>query len=74
MSEVRDNAIDQNFDQLVEKRPFGKRLMSLIRRQPLGATGALTIIFLVFSGFWLWLQPKIRRSRRRRALAQGQQS
>ena len=34
----------------------------------------ITIIFLVFSGFWLWLQPKIRRSRRRRALAQGQQS
>ena len=49
MSEVRDSAIDQNFDQLVEKRPFGKRLMSLIRRQPLGATGAVTIIFLVFS-------------------------
>ncbi|MDP6896359.1 MAG: ABC transporter permease [Rhodospirillales bacterium] len=47
MSEVRDSAIDQNFDQLVEKRPFGERLMSLIRRQPLGATGAATIIFLV---------------------------
>ncbi len=32
------------------------------------------IVFLAFSGFWLWLQPKIRRSRRRRKLAQGQQS
>ena len=48
MSEVRDSAIDQNFDQLVEKRSFGKRLIGLIRRQPLGATGAVTIILLVF--------------------------
>ena len=48
MSEVRDSAIDQNFDQLVEKHSFGKRLISLIRRQPLGATGAVTIILLVF--------------------------
>ena len=27
----------------------------------------LAIVFLVFSGFWLWLQPKIRRGRKRRS-------
>ncbi len=48
MSEVRDGAVDQNFDQLVRKRPFGETLLNLIRRQPLGATGAVTIIFLIF--------------------------
>ena len=47
MSEVRDSAADQDFDQLVEKRPLGERFVGLIRRQPLGATGAVTIIFLV---------------------------
>ena len=47
MSEVRGSTGDQDFEQLVEKRPLGESLISLIRRQPLGFTGAVTIIFLV---------------------------
>jgi uncharacterized iron-regulated membrane protein len=30
---------------------------------------ACCLVFLAFSGFWLWLEPKVRRARRRRAQA-----
>ena len=63
MSEVRDSAADQDFDQLIQKRPLGERFVSLIRRQPLGATGAVTIIFLilcaVFADFISFYDPEV---------------
>ncbi|MDD9876467.1 MAG: ABC transporter permease [Magnetovibrio sp.] len=48
MNDAGEIAVEAEMQTIEERRPFGERVLNLIRKQPLGATGAATILLLVF--------------------------
>jgi len=51
-------AYDPALDELAEKPKLGTRLLTLVRKQPLGTAGALIVLIMIFSAIFApWLAP-----------------